>query len=186
MNMPFIGEHNVQNALAAIAVGAAFGVKLNNSAKALMTAKLTGSRQEIVHIGTMTVINDAYNASPASMEAALKTLHEAKKAAHGARTIAVLADMLELGDISFDSHRRVGQFAVREKTDMVIAYGDEAKAIAAAVEALGGKAYWCAGRDEAAKLLDSLLQSHDIVLLKGSHSMQVDSLLELVLKNKQL
>ena len=112
----------------------------------------------------------------------LKTLHEAKKAAHGARTIAVLADMLELGDISFDSHRRVGQFAVREKTDMVIAYGDEAKAIAAAVEALGGKAYWCAGRDEAAKLLDSLLQSHDIVLLKGSHSMQVDSLLELVLK----
>ena len=164
MNMPFIGEHNVQNALAAIAVGAAFGVKLNNSAKALMTAKLTGSRQEI---------NDAYNASPASMEAALKTLHEAKKAAHGARTIAVLADMLELGDISFDSHRRVGQFAVREKTDMVIAYGDEAKAIAAAVEALGGKAYWCAGR-------------HDIVLLKGSHSMQVDSLLELVLKNKQL
>ena len=98
----------------------------------------------------------------------------------------MLADMLELGDISFDSHRRVGQFAVREKTDMVIAYGDEAKAIAAAVEALGGKAYWCAGRDEAAKLLDSLLQSHDIVLLKGSHSMQVDSLLELVLKNKQL
>lgn len=186
VNMPFIGEHNVQNALAAIAVGAAFGVKLNNSAKALMTAKLTGSRQEIVHIGTMTVINDAYNASPASMEAALKTLHEAKKAAHGARTIAVLADMRELGDISFDSHRRVGQFAVREKTDMVIAYGDEAKAIAAAVEALGGKAYWCAGRDEAAKLLDSLLQSHDIVLLKGSHSMQVDSLLELVLKNKQL
>ena len=186
VNMPFIGEHNVQNALAAIAVGAAFGVKLNDSAKALMTAKLTGSRQEIVHIGTMTVINDAYNASPASMEAALKTLHEAKKAAHGARTIAVLADMLELGDISFDSHRRVGQFAVREKTDMVIAYGDEAKAIAAAVEALGGKAYWCTGRDEAAKLLDSLLQPYDIVLLKGSHSMQVDSLLELVLKNKQL
>lgn len=47
-------------------------LKLNDSAKALMTAKLTGSRQEIVHIGTMTVINDAYNASPASMEAAVK------------------------------------------------------------------------------------------------------------------
>ena len=56
----------------------------------------------------------------------------------------------------------------------------------AAVEALGGTAYWCAGRDEAARLLDSLLQPHDIVLLKGSHSMQVDSLLELVFKNKQL
>lgn len=186
VNMPFIGEHNVQNALAAIAVGAVFGVKLNDSAKALMTAKLTGSRQEIVHAGTLTVINDAYNASPASMEAALKTLHEAKKAAHGARTIAVLADMLELGDISYDSHRRVGQFAVREKTDIVIAYGKEAKAITAAVDALGGTAYWCAGRNEAAELLDSLLQPQDIVLLKGSHSMQVDSLLELVFQNKQL
>lgn len=186
VDMPFIGEHNVQNALAAIAVGAVFGVKLNDSAKALRTAKLTGSRQEIVRAGTLTVINDAYNASPASMEAALKTLHEAKKASPGARTIAVLADMLELGDISSDSHRRVGQFAVREKTDVVIAYGEEARSISAAVEALGGTAYWCAGRDEAARLLDSLLQPHDIVLLKGSHSMQVDSLLELVFQNKQL
>lgn len=94
--------------------------------------------------------------------------------------------MLELGDISFDSHRRVGQFAVREKTDMVIAYGDEAKAIAAAVEALGGKAYGVLAEMKRPSFWDSLLQSHDIVLLKGSHSMQVDSLLELVLKNKQL
>ena len=131
----------------------------------------------------MTVINDAYNASPASMEAALKTLHEAKKAAHGVRTIAVLADMLELGEYFFSILiAELVSLLFAKKTDMVIAYGDEAKAIAAAVEALGGKAYWCAGRDEAAKLLDSLLQSHDIVLLKGSHSMQVDSLLELVLK----
>lgn len=53
-----------------------------------------------------------------------------------------------------------------KRRNMVIAYGDEAKAIAAAVEALGGKAYWCAGRDEAAKLLDSLLQSHDIDAFK--------------------
>lgn len=184
--MPFIGEHNVQNALAAIAVSTTFGVKLNDGAKALTTAKLTGSRQEILHLGTLTVINDAYNASPASMEAALKTLHEAKKAAQGARTIAVLADMLELGDISADSHRRVGQFAVREKTDLVIAYGKESRAIADAVEALGSKACWCTDRDAAARLLDEVLQPYDIVLLKGSHSMQVDSLLDLVLKNKQL
>lgn len=186
VDMPFIGEHNVQNALAAIAVATTFGVKLNDGAKALATAKLTGSRQEIVHFGTLTVINDAYNASPASMEAALKTLHEAKKASKGARTIAVLADMLELGEISADSHRRVGQFAVREKTDIVIAYGTEAQAIVAAVEALGGLAYWCADRLAAAKLLDEILASGDIVLLKGSHSMQVDSLLDLVFKNKQL
>lgn len=186
INMPFIGEHNVQNALAAIAVAATFGVQLNDSAIALKSAKVTGSRQEIVHMGTLTIINDAYNASPASMEAALKTLFEAKKAVQGSRSIAVLADMLELGNISADSHRRVGQFAVREKTDIVIAYGEEAKAIAVAVETLGGEAYWCADRTAAAKLLDKILAPHDIVLLKGSHSMQVDMLLEEVFQHKQL
>lgn len=186
VDMPFIGEHNVQNALAAIAVAATFGVKLKDSALALKSAKLTGSRQEIVRLGSLTIINDAYNASPASMEAALKTLHEAKKAVQGSRTIAVLADMLELGEISADSHRRVGQFAVREKTDLVIAYGQEARAIDAAVNALGGISIWCTDRDEAAKVLNEKLQAGDIILLKGSHSMQVDSLLDLVFKNKQL
>ena len=179
VKLQLIGEHNVYNALSAIAGAACYGVTLEESAKALATARLTGSRQEIIYIGDITFINDAYNASPASMEAALKTLAEAKKAAKNARTIAVLADMLELGAISEDGHRRVGRWAVENGTDFVLTYGKDAAYISEEVKKLGGKAQHCADRHEAANVLRTIANAGDIILLKGSHSMQVDKMLEL-------
>ncbi|WP_276706093.1 UDP-N-acetylmuramoyl-tripeptide--D-alanyl-D-alanine ligase, partial [Phascolarctobacterium succinatutens] len=180
VSLQLIGEHNVYNALSAIAGAFCYGVPMAVSAQALATARLTGSRQEIVYIGDITFINDAYNASPASMEAALKTLAEAKKAAHGkARTIAVLADMLELGDISEDAHRRVGRWAVENGVDFVLTYGPQAAYIADEAAELGGKSKHCADRQEAADALRLMASAGDIILLKGSHSMQVDKMLEL-------
>ena len=114
------------------------------------------------------------------MEAALKTLAEAKKAAHGkARTIAVLADMLELGDISEDAHRRVGRWAVENGVDFILTYGPQAAYIADEAAKLGGKSKHCADRQEAADALRLMASAGDIILLKGSHSMQVDKMLEL-------
>ncbi len=179
VKLQLIGEHNVYNALSAIAGAACYGVTLEESVKALATARLTGSRQEIIYIGDITFINDAYNASPASMEAALKTLAEAKKAAKNARTIAVLADMLELGAISEDGHRRVGKWAVENDTDFILTYGDEAAYIADEAKKLGGNVQHCADRHEAANVLRTIANAGDIILLKGSHSMQVDKMLEL-------
>ncbi len=179
VKLQLIGEHNVYNALSAIAGAACYGVSLEASAKALATARLTGSRQEIIYIGDITFINDAYNASPASMEAALKTLAEANKAAKNSRTIAVLADMLELGNISEDGHRRVGRWAVETGTDFILTYGDEAAYIADEAKKLGGNAQHCADRQEAANVLRTIANAGDIILLKGSHSMQVDKMLEL-------
>ena len=179
VKLQLIGEHNVYNALSAIAGAACYGVALEESVKALATARLTGSRQEIIYIGDITFINDAYNASPASMEAALKTLAEAKKAAKNARTIAVLADMLELGAISEDGHRRVGKWAVENGTDFILTYGDEAAYIADEAKKLGGNVQHCADRHEAANVLRTIANAGDIILLKGSHSMQVDKMLEL-------
>lgn len=179
VRLQLIGEHNVYNALSAIAGAACYGISLEDSAKALATARLTGSRQEIIYIGDITFINDAYNASPASMAAALKTLAEAKKAAKNARSIAVLADMLELGAISEDAHRRVGSWAVEYGTDLVLTYGDEAAYISDQVEKLGGKAMHFANRQEAADKLRQLADAGDIILLKGSNSMQVGKMLEL-------
>ena len=180
VRLQLIGEHNVYNALSAIAGAACYGVPLEDSAKALATARLTGSRQEIIYIGDITFINDAYNASPASMEAALKTLAEAKKAAHGAvRTIAVLADMLELGAISEDAHRRVGRWAVENGVDYVLTYGPEAAYISEEVKKLGGEACHYADRQGAADKLRQLATAGDIILLKGSNSMQVGKMLEL-------
>ena len=179
VKLQLIGEHNVYNALSAIAGAACYGVTLEESVKALATARLTGSRQEIIYIGDITFINDAYNASPASMEAALKTLAEAKKAAKNARTIAVLADMLELGAISEDGHRRVGKWAVENGTDFILTYGDEAAYIADEAKKLGGNVQHCADRHGAANVLRTIANAGDIILLKGSHSMQVDKMLEL-------
>ena len=180
VRLQLIGEHNVYNALSAIAGAACYGVPLEDSAKALATARLTGSRQEIIYIGDITFINDAYNASPASMAAALKTLAEAKKAAHGAvRTIAVLADMLELGAISEDAHRRVGRWAVENGVDYVLTYGPEAAYISEEVKKLGGEGCHYADRQGAADKLRQLATAGDIILLKGSNSMQVGKMLEL-------
>lgn len=180
VRLQLIGEHNVYNALSAIAGAACYGVPLEDSAKALATARLTGSRQEIIYIGDITFINDAYNASPASMEAALKTLAEAKKAAHGAvRTIAVLADMLELGAISEDAHRRVGRWAIENGVDYVLTYGPEAAYISEEVKKLGGEGCHYADRQGAADKLRQLATAGDIILLKGSNSMQVGKMLEL-------
>ncbi len=180
VRLQLIGEHNVYNALSAIAGAACYGVPMENSVRALATARLTGSRQEIIYIGDITFINDAYNASPASMEAALKTLAEAKKAARGhARTIAVLADMLELGAISEEAHRRVGRWAVEYGTDFVLTYGQDAAYITDEVTKLGGKGFHCDDRQEAADTLRLMASAGDIILLKGSHSMQVDKMLEL-------
>ena len=180
VRLQLIGEHNVYNALSAIAGAACYGVPMEDSAKALATARLTGSRQEIIYIGDITFINDAYNASPASMEAALKTLAEAKKAAHGkARTIAVLADMLELGAISEDAHRRVGRWAVENGVDFVLTYGPEAAYISEEVRKLGGETAHFADRQGAADKLRQLAEAGDIILLKGSNSMQVGKMLEL-------
>ncbi len=180
VKLQLIGTHNVYNALSAIAGAICYGVPIEDSARALATARLTGSRQEIIYIGNITFINDAYNASPASMEAALKTLSEAKKAAENkGRTIAVLADMLELGSVSESGHRRVGRWAVETGTDFILTYGQEAAYISDEAAKLGGQTKHCANRQEAADMLRGFVEAGDIILLKGSRIMQVDKMLEL-------
>lgn len=180
-SLPQIGEHNVMNALAAIAVGCHFGISLKEMAEALRQAPVSSMRQEIIHRGAYTIINDAYNASPASMAAALATLRKLKEAQpQTGRSLAVLADMLELGDASASLHRQVGAAAVREKTDAVFTYGTEAEAISQEVQRLGGIAFPCRNREEAAARLKAYLQPGDLVLLKGSHVMDVGGIIKLV------
>ena len=179
--LPLLGEHNIYNALAAIGVAVTFNVPLAQVKVALKDVKLTGKRQEFVQIGAVTVINDAYNASPASMASALKTLH-AVKSAKGGRAVAVLADMLELGALSQSAHAEVGEMAVAEGVDVLITYGEEAVNIGKAAQNGGVKTFICKDRAEAAKILSGVVRNNDIILLKGSHSMQVDGLIDLVLK----
>ncbi len=178
VRLQVMGEHNVYNALSAIAGAACYGVEMEAAAKALAGARLTGSRQEIVYIGPITFINDAYNASPASMEAALKTLAEAKKVVKG-RSIAILSDMAELGAVSEAAHRRVGSWTAKYGVDELVAYGPESAALAEEAKAAGVSVHYFATRQEAAGCVRQLVRAQDVVLLKGSRIMQVDKMLEL-------
>lgn len=184
VNMPLIGEHNVMNALAAIAVAETYGVADSAIALALHNIVMTGKRQEISHFGAFTVINDAYNASPASMEAACKTLQKVCQAQSRGRAVAVLADMLELGAESRSAHTRVGDYVADAGVQLLIVYGQEARYIAAEAKRRGVPAFLARDKEEAAAILAREKQPGDVILLKGSHSMAVDKVLELVFKRE--
>ena len=108
--LPMLGRHNVMNALASITMAELYGVPDTAIAESLQNIKMTGKRQEFLRLGDKTIINDAYNASPASVAVAFETLQEVVKNQGYGREIAVLADMLELGSVSEESHRKVGRW----------------------------------------------------------------------------
>jgi len=183
--MPLIGEHNVMNALAAIAVAETYGVEDTAIAESLHNIVMTEKRQEITHYGAYTVINDAYNASPASMEAACKTLQKVCQAQKNSRAVAVLADMLELGTNSQAAHARVGGYAAEAGVKLLITYGKEAQALAEEAKKRGVQVIQVKDNMEAAAALTKLKQPGDIILLKGSHSMAVDKVQDMVFKGEE-
>jgi UDP-N-acetylmuramoyl-tripeptide--D-alanyl-D-alanine ligase len=184
VDMPLIGRHNVMNALAAIAVAEIYGVDDKAIADSLHHAVMTEKRQEILHFGPYTAINDAYNASPASMQTACNTLEKVVAAQGKGRAVAVLADMLELGTTSQAAHARVGGYVAAAGIKELITYGTEAKAISKAAEAQGVKVHHVANKEAAATLLKSIMQPDDVILFKGSHSMEVDKVIDLVFKGE--
>jgi len=130
------------------------------------------------------VINDAYNASPASTKAALQVL---KEMAAGRRTVAVLGDMLELGPRAVEGHREVGETAAGLGLDYLVAVGDLAAGVAegAAVAGLPGeRVFRCIDNAGAEKLLDELLLDGDLVLVKGSRGMKMERIVQHLLKSR--
>lgn len=121
-----IGEHNVYDALAAIVAGRVLGIKSNTIRKGLSEFSGTPMRQEIVPFEDIVILNDAYNANPSSMAEAIKALGQLE----GKRKIAMLGDMLELGDFSEEAHREIGHLLAEEGYSVVFTFGDAAAFIA--------------------------------------------------------
>jgi UDP-N-acetylmuramoyl-tripeptide--D-alanyl-D-alanine ligase len=114
----------------------------------------------------VTVVNDAYNANPDSVRAALKALADMDVPG---RRIAVLGGMLELGHASVEQHRATGRVAAELRIDLVLGVGNLAREVVTAFEAAGtGEAHWVGDNDAAHDLLESLLRPGDVVLLKSS------------------
>jgi UDP-N-acetylmuramoyl-tripeptide--D-alanyl-D-alanine ligase len=178
VKLEVMGEHNVANALAAAALADELGVSMEEIREGLQGAQLSGMRMEMVRIDGIPIINDAYNANPISMKAALKTLNHLGKRA---RTIALLGDMLELGEKAVYYHREIGREVVKQKIDFLIAIGELSKYIyEAALEAgLGQKrALLVDSLDDAAKEIKRMLSSGDVLLIKASRAIGLERVLE--------
>ncbi len=174
-----LGEHHVANALAATAVGLELGLPLADIAEVLeaTTVAAPGRMQVLPCREGITIINDAYNANPDSMSAALKTL--ARIARPGARTVAVLGAMSELGELSGEQHDRIGLQVVRLGIDELVVVGKEARRLHISAINEGswdGESVFFEDHDEALAYLAGTARPGDTVLVKASNAAGLQSL----------
>jgi UDP-N-acetylmuramoyl-tripeptide--D-alanyl-D-alanine ligase len=169
VSLQLVGEHHVGNALAVAATAHEWGMPWPDVAQALSaaTARSRWRMEVTTRPDGVTVVNDAYNANPESMRAALRAL-AAMRRPQG-RTVAVVGGMLELGPDSDAEHAGVGRLAAELGVDELVAVGDLAGPAATAyAEAGGAGTTTVADRDEAHRLLEQMLRPGDVVLLKSS------------------
>lgn len=171
--LPTVGIHNVKNALAAFLVGYTAGMMPQEIVCGLAKYQPTGNRQNIMEKNGQTVIADCYNASPDSMRAALGVL--GNYPCEG-RRVAVLGDMLELGEHSESLHAAVGEMAKNAGIDLLFCFGNAAKTIAANA----GSDMQCFCTEDAGELTEALrntLKAGDCVLFKASHGMHLETII---------
>jgi UDP-N-acetylmuramoyl-tripeptide--D-alanyl-D-alanine ligase len=173
-----VGRHNVSNALAAAAAALAVGMPMDSVKFGLEDFLPIAMRTELRQMKGRTVLADCYNANPGSMHAALETLASLKT---GGKAVAVLGDMLELGEISAEAHREVGRTAAGLGVDVLIAMGPLSRFTAEGARAAGmaaGNVFEAATPSEAAALLRERSRNGDAVLVKGSRGMKMETVLE--------
>ena len=175
-----MGHHNVMNALAAMAVCEQCGMTMSEAAKGLKTFTGFKGRQQIHSCDKFTILDDSYNASPASMKASLDVFKTLKS---GSRHIAVLADMKELGERYLEYHYEVGQYAANSGLDMVVTLGEACKKLAEGVRAESAiPVMEFMDKDKMMTYLEEMIQEGDCLLFKGSNSMGLSQVVEYFIK----
>ncbi len=178
------GMHNLSNALAAAAVGHVLGLSGTQIAKGLSRFRPTSMRSQVIKGRGVTVINDCYNANPASMKAALDLLVQV---GNGHRTVAVLGDMLELGPGTTELHREVGAYAARRGIGCLITCGALGHGIAEGARRAGLSSEQIKEANEAlqaATLVSALAKPGDVVLVKGSRGMKMECVVDALTRRK--
>ena len=180
IEVPVVGEAFVYNSLAAVSVGKLLDIPINQIAKGIKKFELSKMRLDLQKTKQgYTVINDCYNANYDSMKSAIEYL----KSSEGKRKIAVLGDMLELGEFSKELHEKVGKVVADNNIDILITVGNESKNIASIAKQNGIEhVYEFENNKDAIDKLKKILEVDDAVLIKASNSMNfkeiVDSLLQ--------
>ncbi|GAA4857846.1 UDP-N-acetylmuramoyl-tripeptide--D-alanyl-D-alanine ligase [Paenibacillus vulneris] len=178
--IPLLGFHNVVNALAAIAVGIHFAIPAAKIAEGLRASVMTGMRIEMLKAPSgLTILNDAYNASPTSMKAALSLLEELQGYR---RKIVVLGDMLELGEREEDFHREIGRQLNPATIDRVYVFGKLAQLISeeAATRYPAGRVHTFEDKSQMAQAVAAYAAPEDVVLVKGSRGMKLEQVVTLL------
>ncbi|MCM1286196.1 MAG: UDP-N-acetylmuramoyl-tripeptide--D-alanyl-D-alanine ligase [Acetobacter sp.] len=177
ITIPTIGIHNVYNALSAFAVGYFLDIDKELCASALASYQPEGMRQKSVAVNGITVIEDCYNASPDSMKAAISTLSNTK----GDRKIAVLSDMLELGDYSKAAHQQVGDMVADNNIDYLFAFGDSSRDMVESAKKKGMKnALFFESKEELTKKLLDTIKVNDTIIFKASRGMKLEEVIHSV------
>ncbi len=184
IKLPVPGTHNVMNALAAIAVGVALDIDIDEILERLTKFKPIAMRFERVQLANgVCLINDSYNANPLSMKAAFRTVSSVKRSG---RFIAVLGDMFELGEQSAKLHKEVGYDVAEFGVKKLFTFGERAKQIASGAleKGLSPKAV-CQTQDidELQNLVDDEIQPGDVLLVKASRGMRLERLVEYLKHN---
>ncbi|GMU40013.1 MAG: UDP-N-acetylmuramoyl-tripeptide--D-alanyl-D-alanine ligase [Chloroflexota bacterium] len=168
VRVPLPGAHLASNALAAAAAGLADGMTLDEVTGALEVLRVPTRLRVIERADGTRILDDTYNAQPASMLAALDLL-----ATVPGRRLALLGDMRELGEVSLAEHERVGRRA-GEVVEALVTIGEEARVLGEAARAAGAQVQHATTRDEATALIRALIRPGDAVLVKGSHALGLE------------
>ncbi len=175
VRIPLPGEHMISNALAAFAVGEVMGLGRDEISKGIEAVKATNGRSNIIDTGNLVLIDDCYNANPVSMKAAIDLLATADT-----RRVAVLGDMFELGEEEALMHEEMGRYAADKGIELIIAVGSLSENIyKGAVEAgAGDRVRWYADNAGMIAEVKSIFNNGDSVLVKASHGMHFEEILE--------
>lgn len=175
VEIPLPGEHMVNNALAAAAVGDCLGLTKEQIRAGISDVQAVGGRSHVISLPSYTVIDDCYNANPVSMKAAIDLLNTAI-----GRKVAILGDMFELGEKEKELHAEVGAYTVEKGIDVVICVGTLCRYMYERAFSAGGECniYYFEKRDEMIDGLKSILKPGDSILVKASHGMQFEKVVE--------
>lgn len=180
VHIPAFGSHLVLAALAAASVAELLGLGEAEIARGLLSYRAVGGRANVVDHGEYTVINDCYNANPNSVRAALLSL-----AGLEGRRVAILGDMFELGRDSDSLHEEIGAFAAEKDIELLICCGENAVHIYRGfIENSEREAYHFTNRDTLITMLPTLLSKGDRILVKASHGMHFEHIVDALLKNE--
>ena len=175
IEIPVMGEVFVYNALAAYAVGKLFSLTPEEIKNGIASFQMSNNRMNTIKTAKFTIINDTYNANPDSVKSAIKTLGTFKN-----RKVAILGDMLELGENEKKYHQEIGEFC-NEKIDVLITIGVLSENM---FDKFTKEKYYFKTNEEAETKLKDILKQDDVILVKASHSMKLDTIVNFLKENQ--